>query len=90
VKTFKNNESGYLAWVHARPDGFVANADRRSDREMYPMVHRATHKAISGPQRQNYTTDRYFKVRSETVAELEEWSQKTYGRALVECGVCMK
>lgn len=86
---FVNDESGYLAWVQAHPDGFIVNIDDPQVTPQYPMVHAASHKSLSSPKRKNYTTGRYFKVCSERLEELEAWAQKKYGRALTRCQQCM-
>ena len=88
-KTFVDDESGYLAWVHAHPHGFVVNIDDPQITPQYPMVHVASHKSLSSPTRTNYTTGRYFKVCSDSLEELQAWAQKKYGRGLTRCRQCM-
>lgn len=53
MQTFINDESAYLAWVHANPTGFVATMDHPQSVPQYPMVHRTRHKLIWGGR--NYT-----------------------------------
>ena len=89
VEQFKNDEGGYLRWVTANPMGFVANVDEPQYVAQYPMVHSASHKAVSSPVRTNYTTGKYFKVCSTDLKALEEWSQRNYGRSLTRCAQCM-
>jgi len=68
---FKKDEKGYLLWAAKNPGGFIVNTDESATRPDYPMVHRATHKAVTSHQRQGYTTGRYFKVCSKDISELE-------------------
>lgn len=86
---FKNDEKGYLRWVAENPRGFIVNADDPATSPDYPMVHRATHKAMTSPRRGNYTTGRYFKVCSNDMSELEDWAKAERKRQLSPCGVCM-
>ena len=89
VKLFDNDETGYLSWVEANPRGFVANVDRSLSVQQYPMVHAASHRAISSPKIGNFTTGDYVKFCSTDLAALERYSQSTYGRPLTHCAVCM-
>jgi hypothetical protein len=88
-EVFKNDEKGYLRWAASNPHGFIVNADEPPTSPDYPMVHRATHKAMTSPQRQNYTTGRYFKVCSNDMSELERWAKRERGKSLNPCGICM-
>jgi hypothetical protein len=86
---FINDEKGYLRWAAKNPKGFIANADNDFRSPVYPMVHRATHKALTSPKRQNYTTGRFFKVCSDNMSELEKWAKRERGRSLTPCGICL-
>ena len=88
-KIFINDEHGYLRWAANNPKGFIVNADEPHTSPDYPMVHRATHKAMTTSRRQNYTTGRYFKVCSNDMGELEKWAKRIRGRSLNHCGICM-
>jgi hypothetical protein len=89
LKTFRDDETGYLAWVQTHPDGYVVNIDEPPIAPQYPMVHIASHRIISSPTRTNYTTGRYFKVCSTELEELERWAQRKYGRPLTRCRQCL-
>ncbi len=89
VKRFKNDEARYLSWVQGNPTGYVVNVNEPQYASQYPMVHAASHKAISSPARSNYTTGSYIKVCSTDLDALEQWSQGKYGRALTRCARCM-
>lgn len=86
---FKNDEVGYLQWVQANPKGYVVNVDEPNHVAEYPMVHRASHKLISSPQRSNYTTAQYVKYCGGDLDALERWSLARYGKPLVKCRKCM-
>ena len=84
--TFDNNETGFLDWMAANPDGFVANRDRRGTSKYYPMAHRASCKALH--TRDNYTTNDYYKVCAYTVADLAQWAATDSHRKLRHCKLC--
>jgi hypothetical protein len=89
LEIFVNDEKGYLQWAAKNQHGFIVNADEPPTSLDYPMVHRVTHKAMTSPKRQNYTTGRYFKVCSNDMRELETWAKRERGRSLNPCGICM-
>lgn len=90
IERFENREADYLRWVHAHPDGYVANVDVQGTRAKYPMVHRAAHKLLWASLDGGYTTGDYIKVCASDFQALEQWCTKAYGRSLSRCGVCMK
>jgi hypothetical protein len=89
LEVFRNNDKEYLRWAGKNSTGFVVNVDEPPTSKEYPMVHRATHRLLTSPNKQNYTTKRYFKVCSDDLTELEEWAQRERGRSLNPCGTCM-
>ncbi len=89
VELFDNKESAYLAWVHANPNGFVANIDRAGKFLHYPMVHAATHGLLSSVKIGNFTTGDYVKFCSTNLDALEQYSRTTFGRSLTRCLQCM-
>ena len=90
IEEFVKREVEYLQWVTAHPNGFVANFDLVRDRPDYPMVHIASHKLVSSPARENYTTGDYVKFCSEDLSELEGWLLRKFRRKSTHCSVCMK
>lgn len=87
---FIGNEREYLEWTARNEPGFIVNADHDRVSREYPMVHRATHKALTTPKKQNYTTKRFFKVCSDNIPELEQWAQQDGRRPLQPCRICMR
>jgi hypothetical protein len=67
---FQHDDVGYLQWVQHNQGGFILNIDYSHAVPAYPMVHRATHKAMTTEARENYTTGQYYKVCSNDLSEL--------------------
>ena len=88
VTEFVNDETGYLAWVHAHPHGYIANVDVAGQVQQYPMVHLASHKLLSSSAVGNYTTHNYTKACSTEMDALERWSMRKYKKSLTRCRVC--
>lgn len=84
---FINDDEGYLKWVAANPNGFIVNIDEPNSTKDYPKVHRASHKSMSTSARSNYTTGQYFKVCSNNIESLKDWSQREYRKTLTECKI---
>ena len=47
VEVFLDDDSGYLRWLEAHPNGYVVNSHRRPS-ATYVILHRAACTAISG------------------------------------------
>ena len=66
VVEFDGDDAGYLEWLHAHPDGYVANVQRNRSPN-YVVLHRATCNSISRPVKQGgYTERNYVKYCAET------------------------
>lgn len=89
MQIFVDDDAGYLRWVEAHPEGYVANVDKPQYVNNYPMVHRATHQAVTTSKRGNYTTKQYQKACSLDLAELEVWSRTSFNKKLSRCKLCM-
>jgi hypothetical protein len=87
---FKHDDAGYLRWVVDNQSGFIVNIDYAHALADYPMVHRATHKALTTDARENYTTGLYYKVCSNDLSALQAWARRETGKELAECQICMK
>lgn len=90
MQIFENDDNGYLRWVTGHPSGFVVNYDVPQSFPQYPMVHSATHAAVTTGARGNYTTNQYRKACSVDIDELEAWSIAHFNKTLTRCRVCMK
>ena len=91
LKVFKNepNDVDYFKWLATNPDGYVLNI-ALSHYHLYPMIHAAKCHHVSSDKTINYTTQNYYKVCSNSIAELEAYSWQEHHKALTPCGTCMK
>jgi plasmid maintenance system antidote protein VapI len=87
VKTFVNNDDGYLRWLRKNPTGFVLNSFRQPSSE-YLILHHATCGTISTDKRTNWTTTGFIKICSLEIEELEKWAQNQVGGKLHHCKIC--
>ncbi|MCK8123868.1 hypothetical protein MTF66_02580 [Pseudoalteromonas sp. 2CM39R] len=91
MKEFVQDEQAYLQWATKYKDtGFILNVDEPQNVDDYPKLHLARYKCVTSPKKTNYTNNEYFKVCSESRAELEAWSKSKYGKELTLCGVCFR
>lgn len=84
--SFNDNEAGYLAWMAANPEGFVANIDKVHVSRHYPMLHRASCKTLH--VREHYTTGVYYKVCGDTLADIMRWAAIATTHKLRHCKTC--
>ncbi len=76
MRTFDNDETGYLRWLYANVSGFVINAVKRPGRMAQPyMLHRASCPDIS-TQYTGYTTGGLAKICSVDRQELLDWGTR--------------
>jgi hypothetical protein len=88
VDVFRDDDTGYLAWLAAHPRGFVLNSNR-SPRPDYLILHRATCRTISGkPTRGGPWTGPYIKVCGDDPLEIAAWAGATVGAPPRRCRVC--
>lgn len=90
VEPFDGREDDYLAWVQVHPDGFVANVDRAKAVPQYPMIHRASHGAISSSRIGNFTTGDYLKFCAIDLEALERYLAAHFSRPATYCRQCMR
>ncbi|MGH3928319.1 MAG: hypothetical protein ACRDTT_36570 [Pseudonocardiaceae bacterium] len=87
VKSFVDDDTGYLQWLTAHPDGFVLNADRNPT-PAYLVLHRASCHTISGtPARGSRWTGDCIKICG-MQHELEEFARANVGGEARACGLC--
>ena len=60
IERFIDRDREYLWWAQNNLGGYIVNMDQDRVSPDYPMIHKATHKALTSPKRQNYTTKRFF------------------------------
>ena len=90
LKVFKKepNDVEYFKWLATNPDGYVLNI-ALSHYHLYPMIHAAKCHHVSSDKTINYTTQNYYKVCSNSIAELEAYSWQEHHKALTPCKTCM-
>lgn len=85
MRTFENDETGYLQWVNENPDGFVINSPKQPG--SFPeMLHRASCAHITTDRHTNYTTTSFKKICSLDRQELVEWAKTSDN--FQECQSC--
>ena len=94
IVIFKNmpNDDEYIKWIEENSNGFVLNIDQTKDPSKidkdYPKIHFANCGQLN--KRPGRTTRKYFKVCSNSIEELEQWSLNTYNKELTPCRTCKK
>lgn len=94
IVIFKNmpNDDEFIGWIDENPNGFVLNIDQTKDPSKiwkdYPKIHFANCSQLN--KRPGRTTGKYFKVCSNSIEELEQWSWTQYQQGLTPCGTCKK
>ncbi len=88
MQTFVDDDEGYVAWLHAHPEGYVVNADRPPNAS-YLRLHRSTCSTINNL----HGSGRAWTVTSTKVCgdrgELERWGINTAGGVVVPCPTCL-
>ncbi len=88
MQTFVDDDEGYVAWLHAHPEGYVVNADRPPNAS-YLRLHRSTCSTINNL----HGSGRAWTVTSTKACgdrdELERWAINTAGGGVVPCPTCL-
>ena len=89
------NDAAFIEWLKNNQNGFVLNINKGKTEPIYPMLHKASSGCGSFPTEKigkNWTTKAsdYFKVCSNSIEELEQWSLNTYNKKLTPCRTCKK
>ena len=93
IVIFKNmpNDDEFIEWIDENPNGFVLNIHRRQDpsniHESHPRIHFANCSQLNKKPGSSTTGD-YFKVCSNSIEELEQWSWVKYQKGLNPCRIC--
>lgn len=85
---FRDDDSGYLAWLAAHQGGYVINI-ARSHNTSQARLHLASCRTIGNqtPMGSSWTGP-YVKVCSEHRADIEQWAVETVGQSIDPCGTC--
>lgn len=89
---FRNDETGYFAWLREHPNGFVLNLHRYRHPE-YVVLHRTSCWTISKKSHATgaYTERHYRKVCGATIAEMQEAARdegRSDGSFSKRCSIC--
>jgi hypothetical protein len=88
IRSFLDDDAGYLEWASQHRGGFVVNADRTLSPNSL-MLHRATCSCIGGPAGSGRTrTANYRKVCASDVQALVEWCRNDIGTDPACCRHC--
>jgi hypothetical protein len=88
IRSFLDDDAGYLAWAERHRHGFVVNADRTLSPNSL-MLHRATCTSIDGPARSGRTrTGTHRKVCGSDVDVLVDWCRTDIGVDPACCRHC--
>ena len=95
IKIFKDmpDDGAYIDWLKNNKNGFVLNIDKGGTQSIYPKLHKASCSSFPIEKKdKNWTTKAsdYFKVCSNSIEELEQWSLNTYNKELTPCRTCKK
>ncbi|GAB7069396.1 hypothetical protein JCM12141A_36850 [Mycolicibacterium hodleri] len=85
---FRDDDSGYLAWLAANQQGHVINI-ARSHNTSQARLHAASCRTIGNrtPMGSSWTGP-YVKVCAEFRADVEQWAVETVGQSIDPCGTC--
>ena len=92
IEIFENmpNDDEYIKWIEENSNGFVLNIDQTKDPSKiykdFPKIHFANCSQLN--KRPGRTTGKYFKVCSNSIEELEQWSWVKYQKGLNPCRIC--
>ncbi|MBU8820525.1 hypothetical protein KL864_32130 [Mycolicibacterium goodii] len=88
TREFRDDDAGYLAWLAANPDGYVANVARRYSLNE-ARVHHASCRTISGQNPHNGPwTGPYVKICAPRLSDLQQWAVTIMGAPVTPCGTC--
>ena len=96
IEIFENmpNDDEFIEWIDENPNGFILNILRpkipSNISKEHPKIHFANCSGLKKSLGSSSTTKKYFKVCSNSIEELEQWSLNTYNKELTPCRTCKK
>jgi len=89
VRRFERDDLGYVAWLAARPDGYVLNTHIHATSD-YVILHRARCRTVNRPLAADRSwTYAYGKTCSDAREDLEAWALAEAGGPAQPCGKCL-
>lgn len=85
IVPFKDDDSGFLAWITSNPDGYLLNTER-NPKPSYLVLHRSGCPHFKGDS-PNWTKA-YIKFCSQDIGELNDWAASSVGEAS-SCPSCL-
>ena len=86
------NDAAFIEWLKNNQNGFVLNINKKGKvSPIYPKLHKASCSSFPIEKKdKNWTTKAsdYFKVCSNSIEELEQWSWVKYQKGLNPCRIC--
>lgn len=86
IVPFKDDDSGFLAWITNNPDGYLLNTER-NPKPSYLILHRSGCPHFKGDS-PNWTKA-YIKFCSQEVGELNDWAASSVGGQASRCPSCL-
>lgn len=96
IEIFENmpNDDEFIEWIDENPNGFILNILRpkipSNISKEHPKIHFANCSGLKKSLGSSSTTKKYFKVCSNSIEELVQWSLNTYNKELTPCRTCKK
>ena len=93
IEIFENmpNDDEFIEWIDENPNGFILNILRpkipSNISKEHPKIHFANCNQLNKKPGSSTTGD-YFKVCSNSIEELEQWSWVKYQKGLNPCRIC--
>lgn len=88
AEIFQNDDSSYLGWISANPNGWVLNVPRASSGIV--VQHQSNCGMIRGPRASNWTGGHYYKVAGKSLDSLELWLRANWSGTVRQCGHCLR
>jgi hypothetical protein len=88
IVPFKDDDSGFQAWIEDNTDGYFVNAER-NPKPSYLVLHRSGCRHFTGSPDLNWTKE-YIKFCSSDAGELEDWAASSVGGEVTRCPSCLR
>ena len=86
IELFKDDDDGFLEWLHDDTDGYFINSER-NPKPSYLVLHRPSCPHFKSDSPLHWTKD-YIKFCARDRGQLEEWAASTIGGDVTLCRSC--